>query len=90
MALVKYVCETCQKVWETEEQATACEAAHKNAVEIVENRYRKKAEPEKYPNSIVVKMADNKMLIYYVGRAERQPNTPLVYKSAERPNPTGN
>ncbi len=90
MALIKYSCEVCHRLWDTEEQADACEATHKGATEILECRYKKKAQPELYPSSLLMKMADGKQIVYYMGRAEKQPTTPLKYESVPYPtDPTG-
>ena len=84
MALVKYACETCGRIYGTEAEANACASTHQSAVTIKENRYKKKAEPEKYPSSIVCTMNDGEDVVYYIGRANNQPVTPLEYKSQKR------
>lgn len=84
MALVKYACETCGRVWDTEAEANTCTETHQGVVLVTECRYRKKAEPEKYPNSILCTMADGESIVYYIGRAEKQPSTPVLYKSQVR------
>lgn len=84
MALVKYGCEICGRIWGTEEEANTCANTHQNAVTIKECRYKKKADPEKYPSSIVCTMNDGEDVVYYIGRANNQPLTPLEYKSQKR------
>jgi hypothetical protein len=84
MAVVKYACETCGRIWASEEEANACASTHKNVVEIAECRYKKKAEPEKYPSSILCTMADGEQIVYYIGRSPNQQATPLEYKSQKR------
>lgn len=84
MAVVKYACETCGKIWNTEEEATTCQETHKPVVSVMECRFKRKADPDKYPNSIVCKMADDEEVVYYIARADKQPQTPIEYKPQER------
>jgi hypothetical protein len=84
MALVKYSCEVCGRVWDTEKDANACQETHQLVTAIKECRFKKKADPEKYPNSLVCTMADGSELIYYIGRAENQTAKALDYKSQRR------
>lgn len=84
MALVVYSCETCGRVWATEEEANTCQATHQLVTAVKECRFKKKADPEKYPSSLVCTMADGAELIYYIGRAENQTAKALDYKSQRR------
>ena len=84
MALVRYACETCGRIWDTSAEANACQATHQNAVTIAECRYRKKAAPEKYPSSIMCTMADGENIVYYIGRASQQAMSGVEYTSQNR------
>lgn len=84
MAVVKYACEICGKIWDTEEEAATCQGTHKSVVSVKECKFKKKAEPDKYPHSIVCEMSDGEDITYYIARAEKQPADPIEYKPQER------
>ncbi len=89
MAVIRYACECCGRMYDTEAEANACQAKHCSIVGISEQRYKKKPEPEKYPSSVVLQMSDGSFIVYYIGRAEQQPATPVEYRSVPYPATTG-
>lgn len=56
-----YICDICDAEYESEEKAIQCENSHCKPESIVAYKYRYRSE---YPNVIIVKMLDGKIMEY--------------------------